>query len=154
MTNKSIEENGENKERIRRMLREAFASVPCPDAFKEADSCGPVIHDVCLELRRDFYNYEPEEIHYMLPSILEDLMDTRTGDDIETEDAEFLIFQLNPYGIESKLVREIGLEQFANFTQEQARAVCEWLRMARTWSDLEMFTNYVDAAIEYWCQRT
>lgn len=58
----------EYQERVRRMLRQAFAEVPCPNTFKEAGDCGPLLHDVSLELRRDFYNYEPEEIHYLLQS--------------------------------------------------------------------------------------
>jgi len=153
MSNSIIESNGDEKERIRRMLREAFSDVSCPDSFKQAESCGPMTHDVCLELRKDFYHYEPEEIHYMLPSILEDLMDTHTGDDIETENAEFLVFQLNPCGTENKIVREVRLKQFAGFTQRQAQAICEWLRMALTWQDLSLFIQDVEAAFEYWCQR-
>lgn len=43
----------EYQERVRRMLRQAFADVPCPATFKNAGACGPLIHDVSLELRRD-----------------------------------------------------------------------------------------------------
>lgn len=141
----------ESQERVRRMLRQAFAEVPCPSTFKEADDCGPLSHDVSLELRRDFYNYEFEEIHYLLPMILEDMMDTRTGDDIETDDAERLVLQLDPFWLDEAGVRKVKLEQFANFTPEQAQAVCEWLRFARAWNDLKRFTDWVDAAIRYWC---
>jgi hypothetical protein len=144
---------GKEEERVRKMLREAFANVPCPDDYKAAGECGPLVHEVGLELRKSFYNYEPEEIHYMLPSILEDLMDTRTGDDIETEDAERLIMQLDPLFLDDAVVRKVRLQQFADFTPEQARAVCEWLRLARTWEDLSRFTDWVDAAIGYWCKR-
>jgi hypothetical protein len=143
----------EREEHVRQMLREAFADVPCPDAFKELDACCPVEHSVALELRLDFYNYEPDEIQYMLPSILEDLMDTRTGDDIETEDAERLILQLNPFRHNNEVSRENQTEQFANFSPKQAQAVCEWLRLARTWEDLKRFVDWVDAAIDYWCHR-
>jgi hypothetical protein len=142
----------ESQERVRRMLRQAFAEVPCPSTFKEADDCGPLSHDVSLELRRDFYNYEFEEIHYLLPMILEDMMDTRTGDDIETDDAERLVLQLDPFWLDEAGVRKVKLEQFANFTPEQAQAVCEWLRFARAWNDLKRFTDWVDAAIRYWCR--
>jgi hypothetical protein len=45
----------EREEHVRQMLREAFADVPCPDAFKKIDSCGPVIHSVALELRLEFW---------------------------------------------------------------------------------------------------
>lgn len=141
----------EYQERVRRMLRQAFAEVPCPNTFKEAGDCGPLLHDVSLELRRDFYNYEPEEIHYLLPLILEDMMDTRTGDDIETDDAERLVLQLDPMQLDNALVRKVSLEQFANFTPQQRQAICEWLRFARMWNDLKRFTHWVDAAIRYWC---
>jgi hypothetical protein len=137
----------ENQERVRRMLSQAFAEVPCPSSFQSAGACGPLSHDVSLELRRDFYNYEPEEIHYLLPLILEDMMDTRTGDDIETDDAERLVLQLDPFWLDDAVVRKVSLEQFANFTPKQAQAVCEWLRFARIWNDLKRFTHWVDAAI-------
>jgi hypothetical protein len=142
----------EYQERVRTMLREAFAEVPCPSTFKSADACAPVAHEVALELRRDFYNYEPEEIQYMLPSILEDMMDTRTGDEVETDDAERLVLQLDPFGLDDAVARKVQLEQFANFTPQQCRAICEWLRFARTWNDLKRFTHWVDAALKYWCQ--
>jgi hypothetical protein len=80
-------------------------------------------------------------------------MDTRTGDDIETEDAERLVLQLNPFRIDNEIVRKVQLKQFANFTPEQVQAVCEWLRLARTWEDLKRFVDWVDAAIDYWCHR-
>jgi hypothetical protein len=143
----------ERLERVRKLLKDAFADVPCPDSFRKANACGPVIHEVCLELRRDFYNYEPEEIHYMLPYVLEDIMYTRTGDDIATRDAEFLVMQLDPLGSDSDIVREVKLKQFADFTQRQALALCEWLRFARTWNDLRLHIDVVDAAIAYWCAR-
>jgi hypothetical protein len=141
----------EYQERVRTMLRQAFAEVPCPSTFKDAGDCGPLLHDVSLELRRDFYNYEPEEIHYLLPMILEDMMDTRTGDDIETDDAERLVLQLDPFWLDEAGVRKVKLEQFANFTPQQRQAICEWLRFARIWNDLKRFTDWVDAAIRYWC---
>jgi len=141
----------EYQERVRRILRQAFAEVPCPNTFKEAGDCGPLLHNVSLELRRDFYNYEPEEIHYLLPLILEDMMDTRTGDDIETDDAERLVLQLDPFALDNALIGKVKLEQFANFTPQQRQAVCEWLQFARTWNDLRRFTHWVDAAVRYWC---
>ena len=151
----SMSKDRDNKKEVevRQRLRAAFANVPCPDDFRAANACGPVLHSVCLELRRDFYNYESEEIHYLLPFILEDMMDTRKGSDIETEDAELLIMQLNPKGSGSEIVERIRTESFSRFTPEQSQAVCEWLRLARGWDDLSRFTDYVDASIEYWCGR-
>jgi len=79
-------------------------------------------------------------------------MDTRTGDDIETEDAERLVLQLDPFMLDDPLVSKIKLAQFANFTAQQRGAICEWLRFARHWNDLNRFSDWVDAAIRYWCR--
>ncbi|HZE68718.1 MAG TPA: DUF6714 family protein [Pyrinomonadaceae bacterium] len=139
--------------RVCRMLKNAFADVPCPDSFKKADGRGPLAHEIALELRRNFYNYEPEEVHYLLPLILEELINSRTGDEIETDDAERLVLQLDPLQINNELVRAVSLQQFSAFSQQQAEAICEFLRMARTWNDLSRFTKWVDTSMEYWCSR-
>lgn len=139
----------ENKERVRRMLKEAFADVPCP---YEEEACGPMFHEEAVTLRSDFYNLTPEQVRYDLPYLLEDLLDTHTGDNIETEDVEYLILQLDPLRNNDEIGNRLRLERFANFTGEQAQAVCEWLRLARTWNDLERFTDWVDAALDYWSQ--
>lgn len=141
-----------NVERVRKLIREAFVDVPCPDLFRQHDSCCPVTHDVAMELRQNFYNYEPEELRYMLPSILEDAMDTHPGDDIETDGIEMLVLQLDPFRIDNHLIRLNRLKQFEDFTSQQAEAVCEWLRLARNWKDLARYTDWVDAAIDYWCR--
>ena len=97
------------QERVHRTLIQAFADVPCPSSFKDAGDCGPLSHNVALELRRDFYNYEPEEIHYLLPLILAEMMETRTGDDVETDDAERLVLQLDPHWLDEPAARKIKL---------------------------------------------
>lgn len=142
-----------SQERVRNLLRSAFAKVPCPASFKSAGQGEALLHEVAVELRRDFYNYEPEEIHYLLPLILEDLMDTRSGDDIENDDAERLILQLNPLAIDEAVVKKIKLEQYSVFTNQQREAICEWLLFARTWNDLKRFEAWVDAALDYWCSQ-
>jgi hypothetical protein len=134
-------------------LHKAFQDVPCPKSFKDAEACGPLDHGVALNLRKSFYHYEPEEVHYLLPLILIDLVQTRTGDDIETEDAEQLVLQLDPFSVNNDLVRENKLELFRDLTPDQTAAVCEWLRLARTWEDLKRFRHWVDAAISYWCKQ-
>jgi hypothetical protein len=137
---------------VRQLLKIAFGDVPCPDWLREIQSREERAHEFYLELRRDFYNYEPEEVRCLLPLILEDMMNTRTGDDIDTEDAERLVMQLDPYMLNNAIVRKIKLAQFSGFTKEQAQAICEWLLLAKTWNDLSRFIEYVDAAINYWCQ--
>jgi len=140
-----------NAEGVRKSIREAFADVPCPDSFKQFNSCVPVKHDAALTLRQSFYNYEPEEVQYMLPSLLEDALDTHPGDDIETEGIEMLVLQLNPFSIDNDLIRLNRIKQFENFTLRQAEAVCKWLRLARIWKDLALYTDWADGAINYWC---
>ena len=142
-----------SEQQVVERLRKAFQDVPCPKSFRDAQACGPLLHSVALDLRKDFYNYEPEEVHYLLPLILIDMLETRTGDDIETEDAEQLVLQLDPFTVNNDLVKQNMLELFRDLTRDQAAAVCEWLRLARTWPDLKRFTHWVDAAISYWCQK-
>jgi len=61
------------------------------------------------------------------------------------------VLQLDPFWLDEAGVRKVKLEQFANLTPQQRAAICEWLRFARLWNDLERFTDWVDAAIRYWC---
>jgi hypothetical protein len=142
-----------NAEGVRKLIREAFADVPCPDLFRQYDACGPPTHDVAVTWRQDFYNYEPEEVRYMVPSLLEDAMDNQTGDDIETDGIEMLVLQLDPFRIDNDLIRLNQIKLFEDFTLQQSEAVCEWLRLARNWKDLALYTDWVDTAINYWCSR-
>jgi hypothetical protein len=142
-----------NAEGVRKLIREAFADVPCPDLFRQHDACGPVTHDMALELRQNFYHYEPEELRYMLPSILEDAMDTHPDDDIETDNIEMLVLQLDPLRIDNDLIRRNQIKLFENFTLQQSEAVSEWLRLARNWKALVRYTDWVDAAVKYWRSR-
>jgi len=143
---------GAEESRVREMLKNAFADVPCPHKWQEASACGPLTHEECLGFRRTFYNYEADEVHYMLPFLLQDLMNTRTGSDVETEDAEHLIMQLDPMN-EDLVIQEIKLAQFAHFTHHQSLSICEWLKLAKTWEDLTIFKEEVDSATRYWCGR-
>jgi len=141
------------KREVGQMLRQAFAEVPCADLLKNQRACGPFSHADWLVLREDLFNYEPEVIQYLLPSILQDAMNSRTGDGLETDDIEKLVLQLNPLWLDNELVRENQLRQFANFTAEQAQAVCEWLRLVHSWEEMKRFADWVDSAIAYWCGR-
>jgi outer membrane PBP1 activator LpoA protein len=49
--------------------------------------------------------------------------------------------------------REGKIEQFKDFTPEQAKAILEWLLLARSWSDFDGYKDDIEAAIEYWRQR-
>lgn len=142
-----------SEDTVRRMLKEAFADVPCPRILEDQNACGDYSHEDWQELRRDFYHYDAEVIRYLLPSILEDAINHRTGDGIETEDVEKLVGELDPFWLDNEVVRRVKLKQFENFTQQQAKAVCQWLRLAREWKELQRFSDWVDAAIKYWCHR-
>ena len=137
-------------EYVKRLLQEAFSDVPCPAEWEKLGRC-EMTHEDCLYFRKSFYNYEPDEIHYLLPFLLVDLIDTRTGDDVQTEDAEYLIFQLDPLRDEG-VFQEVTLRQFKDFTIRQAWAICEWLKLAKSWPDLRIFGLEVEAAIAYWCR--
>jgi hypothetical protein len=113
-----IDDTTIREKEVRRMLRKAFADVPCPKVLRDQDACGPFSHDDWLGLRRDFYNYEHDVIQYMLPSMLEDAMDTRTGADIETGDLERRVLELDPFELDNEAVCRVKLEQFANFSDE------------------------------------
>lgn len=142
-----------NAERVRKLIREAFADVPCPDTFSQFKACAPPTHEVALTLRKNLYNYGPEEVRYMLPSLLEDAMDNQTGDDMENDGIEMLLLQLDPFRIDDDVIRLHHIQLFEHFTLQQSEAVCEWLRLARNWRDLALYTDWVDAAINYWCTR-
>lgn len=142
-----------NAERVRKLIREAFADVPCPDTFKRFNACDPPTHEVALAIRKDLYNYEPEEVWYMLPSLLEDAMHNQTGHDIENDEIDMFLLQLDPFRIDDEVIRLNHLQLFEHFTLQQSEAVCEWLRLARNWNDLARYTDWVDAAVKYWCHR-
>jgi hypothetical protein len=110
-------------------------------------------HEDLLELRRDFYNYDADVLRYLLPLILEDAINNRSGDDIETGDLDRLVSELDPFWLDNELTRQVKLEQFGSFNKEQSRAICEWLRLARGWKDLRRFSDWIDPAIDYWCRR-
>ena len=142
-----------NAERVRKLIREAFADVPSPETFSRFNACAPLTHEVALAIRENLYNFEPEEVRSILPSLLEDAIDNLTGDDIENDGIEMLVLQLDPFRIDNELIRVNSLQLFENFTLPQSEAVCEWLRLARKWKDLALYADCVDSGVKYWCSR-
>lgn len=158
------------RERVRGLLRKAFRGVARP-----APSGGDA-RQWYLELRMNLIALEPEEVLEELLGLLEDLLDNHPEDPYETENAEDVVRGLNVMnyrsagvyeliagagGVEvaqaareiAANVRDIRVEQYALVNREQAGALVEWLRLARSWSVYERYQGQIDAAIEYWQAR-
>lgn len=137
-----------DKERVRRVLRSAFANVERPKDFRTPSDTKALSHEECVEFRSHLSMLMPDDLKYFLPQILEDLLDTHTGDDVETEDAEFVLMSIGMEG------EQMGFHwTFENYTREQAQAICEWLTLARPWQDFRLYADVIESAIEYWCMR-
>ena len=156
------------KERVRRALREAFAG------WRKDPESLPLTHEQCVDMRTKLLSVRSEDIPYCLPQILEDLLDTHTGKpgnpdyaesvvdflDVPTVslDADFLTDRFGKEGFENTRAQEEDLRsvkysQLSGITTIQARALCEWLKYARTWSDLEWDIEQLDSAYAYWSDR-
>ena len=134
----------------------------------------PLTHDECRDMRSILVSIHTEDIPYVLPQVLEDLLDIHTGRPGNSEYAESVVRFLDvpTITIDGEFVRDRwGSEVFdrvraqeeelrsdkysalADITASQAAALCEWLRYARTWADLEWETDHVDSAYNYWNDR-
>ena len=156
------------KESVRSLLRRAFLSW-------RGDSNSPALdHDGCLEMRAKLIAVRPEDIEYFLPQVLEDLLDTHTNNAGDSQDAETVVDFLDVPTLEldAEFIREKwGRETLAKFrsdaknlrsakqaalagvTRDQAQAICQWLKYARTWGDLEWNMDSVESALSYWSKR-
>jgi hypothetical protein len=157
------------KERVRKALREAFS------AWHSNPDYSPLTHDECRDMRSSLVSIRTEDIPYVLPQVLEDLLDTHTGRSGNSEYAESVVrfLDVRTTAIDGEFVRDRwGNEVFdrvraqeeelrsdkysalTNITAPQAAAICEWLRYARTWADLEWNIDQVDSAASYWKGRS
>lgn len=156
------------KEFVRGLLRRAFSSW-------HSDPNAPALdHAQCLDMRAKLFTVRPEDIEYFLPQVLEDLLDTHTGEPGKSEDVESVVdfldvptpaidveFVRNNWGSEvlakfSTDDQELHARKevaFARATTEQAQAICAWLNFAKTWRDLEWDTDLVESALSYWLKR-
>jgi len=155
-------------ERVRQMLRDAF-----PGAFCEPPEGKTFAHAAFVEMRTDLPLFFPETLQSFLPQILEELMDTHTNDDVDTENAEFVLMRLNvdAYTSEetyarqrdtfgeavvehdrkaSEYLRKSRREGFALTTPDQAKAIYQWLLLARNWRDFAIWSDDLEGALEYW----
>lgn len=158
--------DADDKERVRALLRSAFGYC----------STERFSHDEYIELRRQVVSLTPEGRQRILPLVLEELLDTHTGDINRKEAAEFVLMQLNAdmyvsketeqafaeiWGEESvardredrEFRLEISKDDYSLFTPEQSRAVYEWLRLASTWADFRDERDDLEGALSYWKRR-
>jgi len=156
-------------ERVRLMLQDAFAGV-------QGKLCKTLTHADFVEMRTDLPLFLPETLQFLLPKILEELMRAHTNDDVNTENAEFVLMSLNvdayiseetydstrrvfgedsadrdrEYAESSRMGRH---ESFALITQDQAKAVYQWLLLARNWGDFAAWSDDMEGALDYWRRR-
>ncbi len=158
----------DEKESVRSLLRRGFSSW-------RSDSNSPALdHDGCLEMRAKLFTVRPEDIEYFLPQVLEDLLDTHTNKAGDSQDVEAVVdfLDVSTLELDAEFIREKwGSETLAKFrgdaknlrsakqaalagvTRDQAQAIYQWLKYARTWSDLEWNMDSVESALSYWLKR-
>jgi hypothetical protein len=100
--------------------------------------------------------------------VLEDLLETHSTD---PDDAEAVVRYLNASGggtdlefirnqwgdealekteIDEAILRTAKMNEFGSIDKGQARAIFEWLKIAKAWPELRWYTSQTDAAISYW----
>ena len=156
------------KEFVKGLLRHAFSSC-------HSDPNSLLLeHEQCLDMRARLFTVKAEDREYFLPQVLEDLLDTHTGEPGRSEDVESVVDFLDvptlPIDLElvkqkwggevlekfSKDDQELRARKepmFARVTTEQAQAICAWLQYAKNWGDLEWNTDSVESALSYWLKR-
>ncbi|MHB1460749.1 MAG: pentapeptide repeat-containing protein [Armatimonadota bacterium] len=131
-------------ESVRSTLREAF----------NYQSTRGMTHEEYIELRQDLSLLSSEDLQWMLPFVLEELVDTHTGHYADNDNADFVLMKLdagNPKS--SDWEREFDREQFKLFTPAQCWAVYQWLMLAISWQDYAEWRNHLEPAIVYWRER-
>lgn len=182
-------------ERIRKLLRESFSEehywdlpLLTPKSISDAEVAGyafilgiPESPQQRNYLCSFFYSVQPDDIGYLIPVILENLMECYLSgvlDDQYTIDFLFLLTVLDITGLSDEyfdLVSEThGIEeakkgrekekmlsekkelQFQTLNVKQSESIYEWLLLVRTWSDLlvsPIFCHHLANAINYWSKR-
>lgn len=157
------------KENVRYLLKKAF-----PNAFRRKPR---IKHNNLVNMRKDIALFTSEDLHWILPLILEDLLDTHTNDQVSTDGLEFVLMTLNKTNYVSEaterqyvemwgsefleheraaraFVQKASDNDFVLFTQNQSQAVYEWLCLASRWEDTKMWQDDLIGAMEYWKQRS
>lgn len=131
-------------ESVRSLLREAF----------NYQSTAGMTHEEYVEQRQHLPLLFPEEMQWMLPFVLEELLDTHTGDYVDSENAEYVLMRLDAGDpTSSDWTRQFSREQFELFTSAQSWAVYQWLILAISWEDYVSWRKELEFAIVYWRER-
>lgn len=130
-------------ESVRNLLREAFGY----------QSTAGMTHEEYVEFRLDIVMLIPQNVLDFLPLILEELIDTHTGDHINTEGVEYTMMMLNVVGKGSEWHRNYGENSFSLFTTAHSGAVYQWLMLAMSWEDCSDCRSDLEPAIVYWRER-
>jgi hypothetical protein len=121
-------------------------------------------HQECIEFRSRMPALAIADVKEVLPQVLLDLLDHRTGDIRNTEDAEDVIWFLSPdLGMEEgapeaelppgiAALRIDLLQTFSEFSPKQRRAVVKWLEAALTWQDFDLRKDQVAGALKFWIE--
>jgi hypothetical protein len=159
-----------NEEAVRGQLREAF---PVEDARVASALC---THEELVEVRSSICSFRKEDLPLFLGQVLLDLLDTHTGDPIDSEDADQFIVGLDgsldrvsvdalcdTFGEEqreemkaaSKVLTQFNTGTFDCVNQKQANAIVSWLELAKTWDDykFEYEQEKINAALKFWRER-
>ncbi len=125
-------------------------------------------HEDCVRLRSRLISLRSEDVPGTLANVLEDLLATHSTDPIDAEavirylnalgegtDLEFIRKQWGDKALaktktDEAILRTAKMNEFAFLDNRQARAIFEWLKVAKTWPELRWYTSQVDAAISYW----
>jgi hypothetical protein len=150
---------------VKRLLQDAF-----PGQHERPD-LSLSSHQECVELRSRLIALRSEDLPFYLRDVLLDLLGTHGSKSGETEDAEYVTQYLNPagpqidpdfirrlYGEEGlakhlsdqDLLKQDKLQEFQSFTSAQKGAICQWLRLARNWTELQPYADEIQQAIEWW----
>jgi hypothetical protein len=140
----------EAKERVRHLLREAFADVR-HYGFDRLE----MPHEEYVQVRDELFLFRPEDLHYFIPLVLEELLDIHTGDGPRIEYIEYVLWVLDKknIGFLSEESRRRAQNDFSYFTRDQARAVYEWLVYAQDWEEWCYDSDSLEGALEYWNKR-
>ncbi len=130
-------------ESVRSLLRETFGY----------QSTAGMTHEEYVEFRLHIVALIAQNVHELIPLILEELIDTHTGDQIITDGVEYTLMMLNVVGKGSEWHRNYGENSFSLFTPAQSWAVYQWLMLALSWEDCSGWRSELEPAIVYWRER-
>jgi hypothetical protein len=149
---------------VAKKLLEAF---PFPDQKK-------LSHEECVKWRERFWRLRHEDMIILLGQVLTDLIKSRSGHLFTTQGLDMVLQFLDIYVVErdmsvlekklgnqgkemeqrlaeeAQYLRKENVKRAKPFTKQQAKAVVDWLKLARTWPDTKYDLDTIDSALSYW----